>query len=150
MRLNVMRYSECYLFGGSTFGLLFIEGAFGCYVLEDEGREVKVPGETRIPAGEYRVIMRTWGSMNDRYAARFPNIHKGMLEIARVPNFTDILIHCGNTEKDTAGCLLVGDMANNNQVEQAFLGESTQAYARIYKVISEAVIDGKTVTLSIG
>ena len=81
-----------------------------CFSLEDQwqpsGR--KIPGETRIPAGIYPLRVRAHGGFHTRYAERFGPAHRGMLEICDVPNFTDILIHCGNTNADTAGCLLVG------------------------------------------
>ena len=73
----------------------------------------------------------------------------GMLEILDVPNFTYVLIHCGNTDEDTAGCLLVGDTQNNNNVtEDGFIGSSTNAYKRIYKEIAKAVEKEEEVTIT--
>ena len=42
----------------------------------------------------------------------------GMLHVLDVPNFKYILIHCGNTDEDTAGCLLLGDTQENNLVKK--------------------------------
>jgi hypothetical protein len=73
----------------------------------------------------------------------------GMLEILDVPNFTYVLIHCGNTDEDTAGCLLVGDTQNNNNVtEDGFIGSSTNAYKRIYETIAKAVQWEEEVTIT--
>ncbi len=147
MRLLVKRFSESKDFGGSTLGLLFVDGKFECYSLEDEAREMKVPGETRIPEGTYAIALRTFGEHHLKYQKLFPDIHKGMLEISNVPGFTDILIHRGNTEQDTAGCLLVGDGVNNNTVAPALLAESTPAYKRLYGKVIEALLGGENVMI---
>ncbi len=111
MELTVLRYASG---EESTLGLLYIDKKFACYTLEDEHRDVKVMGETRIPAGRYQVKLRTEGSHHLRYQQKFPDIHKGMLHVTNVPNFQWILIHIGNDDDDTAGCLLVGDTSVSN------------------------------------
>ena len=92
----------------TTVSRVSVDGRFVCFGLEDEFREEKLASETRIPAGTYDVRLRTEGGHDARYAQRFSDIHKGMLHVRDVPNFTWILIHCGNTDEDTDGCLLVG------------------------------------------
>ena len=149
MKLKVLRYSSQ---EDSTSGALFniTNGVeFLCYTLEDEFRDVKISGETRIPAGTYKLKFRKVGGFHERYTRRFPEIHKGMLEVVGVPNFDYILIHCGNDDDDTAGCLLVGDSQENNLVRKSgFVGKSTQAYKRIYPIIAEALEEGKEVTIT--
>ena len=72
-----------------------------------------------------------------------------MLHIVDVPGFDYILIHCGNTDEHTAGCLLVGDTQNNNMVEEdGFIGRSTAAYKRIYPKIAKALEQGEEVTIT--
>ncbi len=95
----------------ATISTLWVDGRFICFGLEDEYREDKIPGETRIPAGEYKITLRTVGGFHTRYGRKFPEFHKGMLWIRGVPNFEYILIHIGNTDEHTAGCLLVGEGA---------------------------------------
>ena len=92
----------------ATVSTINVDQRFVCFGLEDEYRADKVAGETRIPAGQYSVSLRTHGGFHDRYSERFADIHRGMLEVADVPGFSDILIHVGNTDEDTSGCLLVG------------------------------------------
>ena len=150
LRLEVVRFSSE---KDSTNGLLFdiTDGkkAFLGYTLEDELREQKIKGETRIPEGEYEITLRTFGGFHDRYASRFRDIHVGMLWVRDVPGFSDILIHCGNTDEHTAGCLLVGDSQENNQItKDGFIGKSTQAYKRIYPRIAEALDCGEEVTIT--
>ena len=140
MKLEELRYKSD---DNHTLGAMFEvkeDGSreFMCYTLEDEHREEKVRSETRIPAGEYEIKLRTVGGFHSKYSRRFRDIHKGMLWLQDVPNFKWILIHCGNTDQDTAGCLLVGQTQQDN-----FIGRSTQAYLDIYPRIAEAVKSNK-------
>jgi len=136
MKLEVLRYKSD---DNHTLGALFEvkeDGSkeFMCYTLEDEHRDEKVMAKTRIPAGEYEIKLRTVGGFHGKYLKRFKNIHKGMLWLQDVPNFKWILIHCGNTDAHTAGCLLVGQTQQDN-----FIGKSTKAYLDIYPRIAKAV-----------
>lgn len=130
-----------------TWGELRHAGKLLCYTLEDEKRAVKVWGETRIPAGKYDILLRTWGGHDTRYSKKFA-FHKGMLQLKNVPGFTAILIHIGNTEKDTAGCILVGSKVNTQNGRFSLL-RSTDAYTTIYPNIANALERGETVTITI-
>ena len=122
---------------------------FLAYTLEDEYRKDKKYGETRIPNGTYNLSLRTPGGYHQKYSKRFSDIHMGMLHVTDVPGFEYILIHCGNTDEHTAGCLLVGDSQENNQItKDGFIGKSTQAYKRIYPRIAEAIDCGEEVTIT--
>ena len=122
---------------------------FLAYTLEDEQRDKKVYGETRIPNGTYELALRKVGGYHQKYSKRFPDIHIGMLHVTNVPGFEYILIHCGNTDEHTAGCLLVGDSQENNQITtNGFIGKSTQAYKRIYPRIAEAIECGEKVIIT--
>ena len=122
---------------------------FLAYTLEDEYRKDKKYGETRIPNGTYKLALRKTGGYHQKYSKRFPDIHMGMLHVIDVPGFEYILIHCGNTDEHTAGCLLVGDSQENNQItKDGFIGKSTQAYKRIYPRIAEALGCNKEITIT--
>ena len=122
---------------------------FLAYTLEDEYRKEKKYGETRIPSGTYKLALRKTGGYHQKYSKRFSDIHMGMLHVTNVPGFEYILIHCGNTDEHTAGCLLVGDSQENNQItKNGFIGKSTQAYKRIYPRIAEAIECGEKVTIT--
>ena len=41
-----------------TISILYLDGRFVCWILEDQYRAVKVLGDTRIPAGEYKFELR--------------------------------------------------------------------------------------------
>ena len=159
MNLEVIRFSSG---TDSTNGILFetiqqgneIDGIFKqtkflAYTLEDEQRNEKVFGETRIPNGTYKLGLRKVGGYHAKYSKRVPHIHIGMIHVLDVPGFEYILIHCGNTDEHTAGCLLVGDSQENNQITaDGFIGKSTQAYKRIYPRIAEAIECGEDVIIT--
>ena len=148
MKLQVLRISSG---EDSTSGLLFdiTNGRkFLCYTLEDEYREEKIMGETRIPSGTYEVVFRKSGGFHNKYVKRYGKMHLGMLHIINVPGFEYILIHTGNTDEHTAGCLLLGDTQTNNQIaKDGFIGSSGQAYKRVYPKISDAIENGDCVTI---
>lgn len=92
-----------------TIGKMYIDGDYFCDTLEDRVRdinkngkfdngEVKVAGETAIPYGRYQVVV----TMSPKFKRELPRL-------LNVPNFEGILIHRGNTDKDSAGCLLLGE-----------------------------------------
>lgn len=130
--------------GVATLGFLMAQrdGATGptweqlCYVCEDGARAIKVDGETRIPAGFYNLALRRVGGMHAKYAARFPEIHDGMIWLQNVPEFKWVYMHIGNSHADTAGCPLVGEKRDELSCT---VSQSRTAYFRIYPEIAEAI-----------
>lgn len=96
-----------------TMGMMFLNDQLQCYsgedkVREQDGLEVslwKVKGETAIPRGRYRVVLA--------HSERFGRLTPHVLD---VPGFSAIEIHPGNTEKDTEGCILVGEARDEHQL----------------------------------
>ena len=102
-----------------TIGKLYIDGTYFCDTIEDVDRgllqtmseseinKIKVKGETAIPKGTYTINM-------NRVSPRFSKVKQydfiqGKLPyLESVPGYEGILIHIGNTAKDTDGCILVG------------------------------------------
>lgn len=73
-----------------------------------EIHRIKVYAQTAIPTGEYRIDMNRKSPTYSKksYYKKFcggylPRLHE-------VPGFDGILIHLGNTAKDSAGCILPG------------------------------------------
>ena len=122
--------------GDATVGELYVDGEFECMTLEDEARTVKVMHETRIPAGEYKILLQQDGEMTKKYAKKFLSTHKGMLWLQDVPGFSSIYIHIGNTDEDTSGCILVGRGFDKAKFK---LTESTIAYVSLYSKVVAAV-----------
>ena len=148
--LEVLRYSSG---ADSTLGLLFINDVYGreflAYTLEDEFREEKVSAETRIPEGTYDVKLRTVGGFHNRYLVKFgAYFHKGMLHVQDVPGFEYILIHTGNTDGDTMGCLLVADTSQQNITKDGFIGASVAAYKRVYPSLAQWLVDGNKLSIT--
>lgn len=93
-----------------TIGKLYIDGKYYCDTLEDKDREldqrmsltqiraIKVMHETAIPAGKYKVIVNM-----------SPSKRRMLPRLQNVPGFSGILIHRGNTARDSSGCILVGE-----------------------------------------
>lgn len=136
----------------STLGILFERKAgrlrWLCFSLEDEFRTVKKYGETRIPAGVYSLSLRLHGGHHERYGKRFA-FHRGMIEIDSVPGFTDVLVHIGNNDDETAGCVLIGDASAQNITEEGSIGASRAAYVRIYPQMADPLARGDEVHLTI-
>lgn len=147
MKLKLIRFSSQ---ADSTSGILMIDDQFACYTLEDEEREIKVMHETCIPKGTYEIKYRKEGGFHSRYSARYGSKHFGMLELQDVPNFQFILIHSGNTDDQTSGCILLGDQQKNNKIyKDGFVGESRSAYERVYEQISKALNNNEKVEIEI-
>ena len=123
-------------FEKSTLGELFIDDKFECYTLEDKVRPPgeKVPGETAIPAGIYKVVID--------YSDRF---HRLMPHLLDVPMFTGIRIHSGNTNQDTEGCILVGTTIVNGD----FVGNSRIAYDQLFTKLKVASDLGEGIEITI-
>jgi len=121
----------------TTLGALFIGDYLVGFTCEDEPREDKVAGETRIPAGEYQLGVRKGSPMAKKYDARYPE-HDGMLWIKDVPGFEYIYFHTGNTEADSEGCILVGLTAS---VESMSIGRSRACYQDFYSLVRPHVDD---------
>ena len=114
-----------------TIGELSVDGEFECFVLEDAMREVagqpvsqwKIAGVTAIPAGRYAVVV-----------SRSPRFDRDLPLLVNVPGFVGVRIHPGNTDKDTEGCLLVGERVAGDAIV-----ESRKAFAALMEKISDAI-----------
>jgi len=134
--IDVFRFSDN---GASTLGLLFLNGVFRCYTLEDGFKTDKVKGETRIPAGTYELGIQGAVTPLTKHYREKHAWFTHHLHVKKVPNFESVYIHIGNTDKNTDGCLLVGDSIDNNAMKQGFLGSSTNAFKRIYEEIYQSI-----------
>ena len=92
----------------NTIGELFLNGSFMAYTLEDEIRanRKKIYGKTAIPAGLYMVKLR----QSPKFKKILPIIYNDELTLsikAGGIEFSGVLLHNGNTEEDSSGCVLI-------------------------------------------
>ena len=130
MELTLLREPTC---EGFTRGQLFIDGVPECYTIEDQVRDVKIPGETAIPAGRYRVVL-----------THSPRFKKVLPELLKVPGYTGIRIHAGNDASHTEGCILVGQRQG-----KAAVFESKQAMLELMAALDSAVEGGEQIYITI-
>ncbi|MBR3521047.1 MAG: hypothetical protein IKM76_11565 [Prevotella sp.] len=127
-----------------TIGRLYIDGQRFCDTIEDRDRSlrqdmaraaikrIKVPGETAIPTGRYRVTLGVRSPrMSQKKAYEFCDGY--VPRLINVPGFDGILIHIGNTARDSEGCILVGE---NREVGKVL--NSTATFKRLYAKLREA------------
>lgn len=112
-----------------------------CWVLQDG-----VGSKERIPGGRYEVKLRKEGGFHTNYTKRFGDFHRGMIELQDVPGFKYILVHIGNSPKDTRGCLLTGTTWD---MQSAFIGSSEAAYKLVYKLIADRLEAGERVWITV-
>lgn len=108
----------------NTIGSLFVDGEDFCWTLEDVVRPAgeKVPGKTAIPYGRYEVVLN--------HSPKFGRI---MPRLLNVPMFNGVLIHKGNDDTDTAGCVLVGYTLNDDLIE-----DSKDAFDDLFAILKKA------------
>lgn len=139
-----------------TIGRFFINGRMVCNTLEDADRglnqydplqmikETKLPGETAIPKGRYRVRMDV---VSPKYNAiqYYRNLTEGkMPRLERVPGFEGILIHPGNSPEDTYGCILVGANTIKGRITN-----SRYWFETIYREMRKASDAGEEIWITI-
>lgn len=125
-----------------TIGVMSIDGKRFCETLEDTDRNlnssmtveqikaIKKPNETAIPTGTYKITL-------DTFSPRFGNksfykkVCGGKLpRILNIKGFDGVLIHCGNTNLDTSGCILVG-----RNLEVGKVLKSQETFEKLYRIL---------------
>ena len=128
-----------------TIGILLIDNKKFCEVIEDKDRGlkdsmtteqiklIKKPNMTAIPTGTYDVTL-------DVFSSKFGNIPfykkvcNGKLpRLLNVKGFEGILIHCGNTQLDTSGCLIVGE----NKIKGKVIN-SKITFEKLYNILKNS------------
>lgn len=147
-----------------TIGHLYKQNADGslvyiCDTIEDVDRGLddsmtvaqikakKVKDQTAIPTGTYTITMGV-------RSAKYSNFKKygwskqygGFLpRILNVKGYDGILIHVGNTEKDTSGCLIVGQ----NKVKGKVINSTATFSVLMNDYLLPAKKKGETIKITI-
>ena len=138
-----------------TIGNLYINGTWFSNTLEDKDRQLfqsmpeeyiqqhKIYGETAIPYGRYEVTLNI---QSPKYKDRkqYEKCKGYLPRLLNVPGFSGILIHVGNDNKDTAGCILVGF----NKIKGKVV-ESTATFWKLYDILKEASDKGEKIFITI-
>lgn len=126
-------------------GHLYVDGVYMCDTIEDCDRgldqkmtssqikSIKKKSITAIPTGTYGITLNV---TSPKYSKKkfFKEFCLGkMPRLINVPGYDGILIHTGNTAKDSDGCLLVG----YNKVKGQVIN-STEAFIKLYNVLKRA------------
>lgn len=106
----------------STTGKLYLNGRYFGYTLEDvsRGENIKIPGETCIPEGTYKVK----SSISRRFKRIMPMIYNqtnGYELVNKGISFKGLRLHGGNRSKDTHGCVLIAQNKLDNDTIQGSL-----------------------------
>ncbi|EIR9840116.1 hypothetical protein LYY74_001708 [Campylobacter coli] len=107
---------------------------FECFSLEENKEGVERNKDLRIPEGIYDLkrhspsrFENTLRSITKKYDDTMINVFN-----EKVPFDRHILIHWGNTDKDTKGCILLGLTKDNNNES---IGQSRQACKEFYDLM---------------
>lgn len=134
-----------------TIGDLYIDGQWFSNTLEDTDRgltqnmteeeisKIKVYGSTAIPTGKYKIDMNT---VSPKFKNRpWAKQWNGKLpRLKSVPGYEGVLIHVGNTQKDTLGCILVGE----NKIKGQVINSTTT-----FNKLMELLTKGEDITITI-
>lgn len=145
IQITLLRYQDD---GQTTLGLLYINNKFYCYTLEDTFRKVKIPGETRISSGTYKVDFRKEVTeLTKKYQERYEwfSYH---FQLYDVPGFQSIYIHNGGDHTHTEGCILVSDSMNVSK-EATQLSNSRNTFKQLYVFLEKHLLAGKELTITI-
>lgn len=139
-----------------TIGRLYINGEYFCDTLEDKDRGLKqsmslseikakkVYGKTAIPAGEYEITLHIISPKYSKKPWFVKFCGAKMPRILNIPGYDGVLIHPGNSDADTFGCVLVG----KNTVVGKVL-ESKNTFAKLYPILKAASDKGERITINI-
>lgn len=140
-----------------TIGRMYVNGVYVCDTLEDKDRglrqdmsieeiqKIKVKNETAIPTGKYSVRIDI---VSPRFGGQsfYQNVCRGCLpRLEDVPGFDGVLIHCGNTDKDSSGCIICGFNKHVGMVV-----ESRNVFTKLWNVhLSRAKKKNESITIII-
>lgn len=140
-----------------TIGKLYVDNDFFCNTLEDKDRgltsnmsiteinKIKKPGITAIPTGTYNVRMDIVSPKYSKQGWYQKNCNGSrMPRLENVAGYQGVLIHPGNTDADSEGCILVG----KNDVK-GMVTKSKDYFLQLYKTLYTAYKRGEKIGITI-
>lgn len=146
-----MRYDKEY-----SIGHIYVDGKYVCDSIEDKDRGLsdqmteseirlrKIKTLTAIPTGRYQILLNV---QSPKFAkkAYYKQYCNGFLpRLWKVKGYDGILIHGGRTEKDSAGCIVVGYNTIVGQVT-----DWKKAFEKLYTMFSDAQKRGEKIYITI-
>ena len=125
----------------ATLGNLYVDGNLECVTLEDEVRDLgpdgsgKVQDATAIPPGTYTI----------RIGPSPAHQMRPFMRLQDVPHFDGILIHSGNDDLDTHGCILVGQVVDGPD----HIHGGSLALPMLFSKVKKALDEGQEVSIDI-
>ncbi|EDB0649729.1 hypothetical protein F9A64_03175 [Campylobacter coli] len=107
---------------------------FECFSLEEDKEGLESGKDLRIPEGNYNLKRHSPSRFENTLRSITKKDDDTMINVYNdeVPASRAILIHWGNTDKDTQGCILLGLTKDNNNES---VGQSRQACKEFYDLM---------------
>ncbi|EAH7462944.1 hypothetical protein F9I28_09615 [Campylobacter coli] len=107
---------------------------FECFALEEDKEGLESGKDLRIPEGNYNLRRHTPSRFENTLRSITKKDDDTMINVYNdeVPASRAILIHWGNTDKDTQGCILLGLTKDNNNES---VGQSRLACKEFYDLM---------------
>lgn len=103
--LEIIRLEE---WDQGTIGVLKIDKSVFCYTLEPNDL-LNIENKSSIPAQQYTIKIHE----SPKYGVTY--------KVENVPDRDNILFHPGNTNADTAGCIILGQVVGSLKSQRALL-----------------------------
>ncbi|EJP8234769.1 hypothetical protein AB1N26_000169 [Campylobacter coli] len=107
---------------------------FECFSLEEDKEGLESGKDLRIPEGNYNLKRHSPSRFENTLRSITKKDDDTMINVYNddVPSSRAILIHWGNTNKDTQGCILLGHTKDNNNES---VGQSRLACKEFYDLM---------------
>ncbi|ECP8663481.1 hypothetical protein FU429_09010 [Campylobacter jejuni] len=107
---------------------------FECFSLEEDKEGLESGKDLRIPEGNYNLKRHSPSRFENTLRSITKKDDDEMINVYNneVPASRAILLHWGNTDKDTQGCILLGLTKDNNNES---VGQSRQACKEFYDLM---------------
>lgn len=138
-----------------TVGKLYIDDQYFCDTIEDKDRGLsssmtvdeikskKLYAITAIPTGTYSVTLNVV-SPKFKKSSKYAFCSGKLPRLLDVKGYDGVLIHIGNTARDSAGCIIVGQ---NKVVGQVI--NSTVTFQKLYTKLDTANKKGEKISIEI-
>lgn len=125
-----------------TLGKLYVDGVYFCDTLEDKDRgltqdmsveqikSMKVPGETAIPKGTYRVTLDVVSPKFSKYPFYMETCEGKLPRLIDVKGYEGVLIHVADGPKRDSlvqGCIGIGNLS-----AEEYLMNGKKVFAELY------------------